>query len=234
MDMTPGFWLLPALSASSIPTAETLLREIVAQSRTHLGTSRVSHAHAASVNGARYDPISAPTPIPLREHALAVSLLRAFPGVSDAESSVYQHIRDNPDMSDAEQESLRCLLGDGCPMMDYAHLGESLILGLVAEGSEAKHVAAAREVMIANALRDVRRQSHVIAMLAHTRLIGLLRDNRWLKHVKADPSVAHIRAAAGALRADLHQPMPDLRTQAILAEPLRDALLTFLLAEASV
>ncbi len=234
MNMTPCLWLFSALSASSVPRAAALLNEIAADSRIHTGTSRAYGTHATQMTDAWREPTQAPAPVPLQEHALAVSLMQAFPGVSAAESTVYRHIRDNPDMSGAEQESLQQLLGDACPMIDYLHLGESLILGLTAAGPDAKHTAAAREAIIANALRDVQRQPHALAMLVHARLIGLLQDNGWLKHVKAAASVAHARALAVALQQVSQQPAPDIRTQVIQAEPLRDALLTFLLAEASV
>ena len=233
MNMTHGFWLFSALSASSLPPAEALLREIAADNRIHTGACRAYSTHAAHVMDAWREPTDPSAPIPKREHALAIALMQAFPGISAAESTVYRHIRDNPGMSGAEQESLQELLGDGCPMMDYFHLGESLLLGLAALGPDAEHAAPAREVIVANALRDMQRQPHVVAMLVHARLLGMLGDNRWLKHIKADAQLAHVRKLADELRAQGQQPIPDIRTQVMQAEPLRDALLTFLLAEAS-
>lgn len=233
MNMTPCLWLFSALSASSAPPAEALLREIAADNHVHTSACRAYGTHASHMMDAWRESDEPPMPIPAREHVLAISLLRAFPGISAAESTVYRHIRDDPSMSGAEQESLQELLGDGCPMMDYFRLGESLLLGLASQGPDAKYTAAAREVIVANALRDVQRQPHVVAMLVHTRLLSTLGENRWLKHIKADAQLAHVRQLADELRAQSRQAIPDIRTQVMQAEPLRDALLTFLLAEAS-
>ena len=233
MNMTPCLWLFSALSASSVPPAEALLKEIAADNRMHTVACRAYGAHAAHMMDAWREPSDRPTPIPAREHALAIALMQAFPGISPAESTVYRHIRDNPGMSGAEQESLQGLLGEGCPMMDYFRLGQSLILGLAAQGEQATHAAAAREVIVANALRDVQRQPHTVAMMAHMRLLGLLHERHWLKHVKADAQMARITHLAEALETSSRHLGPDIRTQVLQAEPLRDALLTFLLAEAS-
>ena len=234
MNMTPCFWLFSALSASSVAPAEALLQEIAADNHIHTSVCRAYSSHAAQLLHAWQEPTEPPKPIPTREHALAIALMHAFPGISTAESTVYRHIRDNPSMSGAEQESLQALLGDGCPMMDYFHLGESLLLGLAAEGPDATHAAAAREVIVANALRDVQRQSHLVAMLVHARLLNTLNENvGGLKHIKADAQMGHIRKLADELRAQSRQAAPDIRTRVMQAEPLRDALLTFLLAEAS-
>ncbi len=233
MNTTPCARPFFTRSATSASLEEVLLNEMAANSPMTTNPHPASGTHATHAMDACHEPSDPPAPIPAREHALVIALMRAFAGISPAESTVYRHIRDNPRMSGAEQASLQLLLGDGCPMLDYCQLGQSLILGLAAQGREATYAAAAREVIIANALRDLRKQPHKAAMMAHTRLLVLLHEQHWLKHVKANVHMLRITQLAEALQATSGRRHADIRAQIIQAEPLRDALLAFVLAEAS-